>query len=103
MKTYIINAVKHNTRRNGTRCAAYWSIESEHSADRDWDSEISDIWFCRSLPKRLLSVLETSGADPENYGLKRGRFEMMLKDNVIIEYNEICNYSMILSLKALNK
>ena len=81
MPAYNVVAVRHHTRHNDQRCAAYWAIvgpDGDHSP-----SHIYTHWFCRKTPKRILSVLESAPEDPEDFGDKRGNFILELKEPLV--------------------
>jgi hypothetical protein len=100
MKKYEIVAVLHDERRNGEKCAKYWTVESDSECERDNDYEIYDHWFCRDLPKRILSVLNTSPDDPEDFGIKRGTFIVTLKESIVSDdHGHVKDFKNIISIE----
>lgn len=98
MTEHEIVAVKHDERRNGTRCARYWAIEENPKNINDL--HIYDHWFCRKLPKRILNILETSPEDPEGYGEKRGNFILTLSEPLVFGDFGHVKLKNIVSIKA---
>jgi hypothetical protein len=98
MVEYIITAVKFRERRNGTKCASYWSVESE----RNDSYHIYDHWFCKVTPKRILKILETSPEDSSGYGEKRGEFLLTLDVPLVFrDFGHIKKFENVLSIMAM--
>jgi hypothetical protein len=103
MKEYEIVAVLHDARRNGERCAKYWSVESDPESERPNDNEIHDQWFCKDLPKRISDVLKTAPDDPEEWGDKRGIFIIVLKNPLVFEdYGHVQSFDNVISIRTKN-
>jgi hypothetical protein len=107
MQEYEIVAVLHNERRNGERCAKYWSVESdmeEFESDGEWSTHylnIYDQWFCREIPKRISNVLNTAPDDPEGWGEKRGVFIVTLKNPICQDdHGHVKDFKNVISIKA---
>lgn len=100
MKEYEIVAVKHDERRNGERTPMYWSIDSDEDGKRFNDhDQIYDQWFCKELPKRILKVLETAPEDFEDWGLKRGKFILVLKNAIKFDdFGKVNDFENIVSI-----
>jgi hypothetical protein len=102
MREYLITAVKHNESHNGKQCAMYWSINSEPShLNRDY--HLYDHWFCRKLPEAISEVLETAQEDPTGYGLKRGFFILVLKDEIKFEdFGRVQSFKDVVSITMID-
>jgi len=103
MQEYEIVAVLHDERRNGERCAKYWSVESEDENYSGYNSGnyIYDHWFCRDLPKRISKVLNTAPDDPEGWSIKRGVFIVTLKDPICFyDHGHVKSFKNVISIRT---
>jgi hypothetical protein len=87
MKNRIVIATKHNTIRNGSKTAMYWSIEEdidniEFIDDLGYlrDDIINQHWLHSKLPKKIKDILETSIDTMDGFSLKQDRFSITIKD-----------------------